>query len=372
MDEIFTCLDQLRRSERRVAMATLVATRGTSPRRDGAKMWVGDGGRVLGSVTIGGCVDARVIAEAEDVLRNARPRLLTMALGDEDAWDLGLTCSGTIDVFVEPVDLTRPDDLVVGAYELVRAESSPSGRGAVVVALLGGAEAGRLGGERLVVLADGTTHGTLGEPALDVQARQGALGVLREGNGRTLLLHAARGAERAAFFELLAPPATLVVYGATQVAVALVTMAKALGWRVIVADGRERFANRERFPDADEIHVGVLEDLAERLPCTAATSVVLTAHDYKYELPVLRTVLRQAPAYIGLLGSERRGQALREFLRQEGVGDGALERIRVPVGLDIGAQTAPEIALSILAEAVAVRRGGSARRDAVGATPRHG
>ncbi|HEU4563498.1 MAG TPA: XdhC family protein [Gemmatimonadaceae bacterium] len=348
MDELFTHLDQLRRSERRVAMATLVATRGTTPRREGAKMWVGEGGRILGSVTIGGCVDARVIAEADEVIATARPKLLSMSLGDEDAWDLGLTCSGTLDVLLEPVDFGRADDAVLGAYDIVRGEAESRGEGAVIVTPLE-----RVGG-RLVVLADGSLRGTLGDPALDDEARRHALGVLREGRARTIPLGAARAP---AFFEVHAPPATLVIFGATHVAQPLTTMARALGWRTVVVDGREHFATRERFPDADELHVANLGDFAERLRCTPSTFVVLTAHDYKYELPVLRAVLAREPAYIGLLGSRRRGEALRDFLRQEGVDEAALRRIHVPVGLDIGAATAPEIALSVLAEAVATRAG---------------
>jgi xanthine dehydrogenase accessory factor len=168
-----------------------------------------------------------------------------------------------------------------------------------------------------------------------------------------------------AFFELHGPPATLVVFGATHVAIPLVAFANGLGWRTIVVDGRERFATRERFPDADEIRVGILGDIAEQLTYDASTSVVLTAHDYKYELPVLRAVLAKEPAYIGLLGSGRRGEALRDWMRQDGLSEEALRRIHVPIGLDIGARTAAEIALSILAEAVAVRarRPGTPMRD---------
>src|ERR687883_345451 len=116
MDELHRDLEALARSEQRVAMATLVATRGTTPKKEGAKMWVGEGGRILGSVTIGGCVDARVIAEAEEGIQTARPRLISMSLGDADAWDLGLTCSGTVDVLVEPLDFMRPGGAALDAY----------------------------------------------------------------------------------------------------------------------------------------------------------------------------------------------------------------------------------------------------------------
>lgn len=347
MEELFQHLETLKGRERRVAMATLVATRGTTPKKEGAKMWVGEGGRILGSVTIGGCVDARVIAESAEVLATARPRLLSVALGEDEAWDLGLTCSGTVDVLMEPVDFGRADDPLLRAYDAVRAQAD-AGRHAVVVTALPEADA------RLVVVEDGTTVGTLGDPALDERARAVAMEVIRDGRARTAALELA-GGRREAFFELHGPPATLVVFGATHVAMPLVAFARELGWRTVVVDGRERFATRERFPAADEIRLGLLDDVAAQIPYGPSTFVVLAAHDYKYEVPVLRTVLAKDPAYVGLLGSRRRGQAIRDFLAQEGVSEEALRRIHVPVGLDIGARTAAEIALSIVAEVVAVR-----------------
>src|SRR5947208_11616473 len=117
MSELFENLDRLRNAEGKVAVATLVNTRGTTPRKEGAKMWVGEDGRVLGSVTIGGCVDARVIEESEDVLAGAKPKLIAMELGDEDAWALGMTCGGTVQVLVEPLDLAHEHDPIVSAYD---------------------------------------------------------------------------------------------------------------------------------------------------------------------------------------------------------------------------------------------------------------
>jgi len=358
MQEFFTQLDLLRATERKVAMATLVATRGTTPKKEGAKMWVGEGGRILGSVTIGGCVDARVIAESEEVLTNGGSRLLSVPLGDEEAWDMGLTCSGAVDVLIEAIDFDRPNTTPLNAYEAVRADESEPERQAVVVAPLPEAAT------RLVVFDDGAVSGTVGGAAVDRKARAQALKTMLDGRSRTVTL---RVGEQAfdVFLELLAPPPTLVIFGATQVAMPLVSFAKGLGWRTVVVDGRERFATRDRFPDADEIRVGVLGDIATEMHFGASTFVVLTAHDYKYELPVLRAILAKHPAYIGLLGSARRGAALRDFLREEGISDADMERIRVPVGLDIGADSAAEIALSILAEAVAVRarRPGTPMRD---------
>jgi xanthine dehydrogenase accessory factor len=156
------------------------------------------------------------------------------------------------------------------------------------------------------------------------------------------------------------PPPTLIVFGASHVAMPLVSLAHDLGLKTVVVDGRPRFATRERFPDVDKLLIGIPSEIAETLSYTSSTFVVLTAHDYKYDLPVLKVVLPARPAYVGLLGSKRRGAAIKEFLRDAGMDQSLLDQLHVPTGLDIGAETAAEIALSILAEAVALKSGRSA------------
>src|SRR3972149_1913754 len=282
MTELFDQIDELRRGAGRVAVATLVSTRGTTPRKEGARMLVGEGGRILGSVTIGGCVDAQVIEESEDVLASRAPRLLELSLGDEEAWEIGLTCGGTIEVFVEPL-----------ATELLQRGRAPPP-----------------GGRRACV-------------------------------------------------EVFAPPALLLVVGAGHVAMPLTELARILGYRTVVLDGRPRFASRERFPAVDELRVGIPSELVTAYPLVPSTALVLVAHDYKYDLPVLRHALATDVGYIGMLGSARRGAAILGLLAEEGVGSAALERIRVPIGLDLGARSAPGIAVAVLAEIQVVRGGGS-------------
>jgi xanthine dehydrogenase accessory factor len=167
------------------------------------------------------------------------------------------------------------------------------------------------------------------------------------------------GVRHRLYFERHAPPQTLVVFGATHVAMPLVSLGAVMGLRTVVVDGRDHFATRERFPDADEILVGMPSELASRMPLGRESMVVLLSHDYKYDLPVLRAVLESEAAYVGVLGSRRRGRALLDFLAGEGVSPEHLARVRIPVGLDIGGQTPEEIALSVLAEAVAVHHGRS-------------
>jgi len=161
MAELFDHLDELRRSARKVAVATLVNTRGTTPRKEGAKMVVGEGGAILGSVTIGGCVDAQVLEQSEDVLATMRPRLLELNLGDEEAWEIGLTCGGTIEVFVEPLALDRADDGAAQLYERARRHAAAGHTAAIVTRLDGEA------GLKLLVLDDGAVEGTLGDAFLD-------------------------------------------------------------------------------------------------------------------------------------------------------------------------------------------------------------
>jgi xanthine dehydrogenase accessory factor len=327
--EPFEHIDELRKSQGRVAVATLVNTHGTTPRKEGAKMVVGERGDIVGSVTIGGCVDAQVIEEAEDVLSSMRPRLLELNLGDEEAWEIGLTCGGTIEVFVEPLALDRSDDAATRFYDRVHAHARAGGRGAIVTRLEGGTG-------KLLVLDDGTVEGTFGDAS------------------RTLFLEGVR-----AFAEVVTPPSLLLVIGASHVAMPLMTLARTLGYRTAVIDGRPRFATRERFPDVDDLKIGIPSELVTGYPLIPTTALVLVAHDYKYDLPVLRHALASTVGYIGMLGSARRGAAILKLLREDGVDEPSLARVRVPIGLDLGSRSAPEIALAVLAEIQMVRTGAS-------------
>ena len=347
MEELFEDIERLAHAEKRVAMATLVATRGTSPKREGAKMWVGEEGRILGSVTIGGCVDARVIAESEQALSSFSARLVEMKLGNEDAWEIGFSCAGDLDVFIEPVDLTRSDN-VFELYRVVR-NAIDQGKRAVLATAL------KDSSRKLLMIEGGEISGSLGTSELDREAQSRALELMKKGVSATISIDSSP-----IFFETHGPPPTLIVFGASHVAMPLVSLAHDLGLKTIVVDGRPRFATRERFPDVDKLLIGIPSEIAETLAYTSSTFVVLTAHDYKYDLPVLKVVLPGRPAYVGLLGSKRRGAAIKEFLRDGGIDEDLLDQLHVPTGLDIGAQTAAEIALSILAEAVALKSGRSA------------
>jgi xanthine dehydrogenase accessory factor len=353
MSELLEQFARVVSSGQPAALATLVAAAGATPKKTGSTMWVAADGTLLGSVTIGGCVDARVIERAERVVATGQPELLRMSLGDEDAWELGLTCGGSVDVLVQRVDAGSGTDPAVRAYGEARG-SYDAGRASIVIARLDDRA------ERLFVDEVGAISGTLGDAVLDRRAIDIARQRLTSGRASGVEIVEENGPATTLFFERIAPPECVVIYGASQVAMSLVPFARELGMRTVIVDGRERMAARARFPLADEIHVGMPSEIAERMPATSRCYVVLLAHDYKYELPVLRVVLRSGTGYIGMLGSRRRGDTIRAMLAEEGFTAPELERLHSPIGLSIGAKSAAEIALAIAAEIVAIREQGRA------------
>jgi xanthine dehydrogenase accessory factor len=336
--ETFDLIDRLRRAGRRATMATLVRTAGTTPRKEGTKMFVGDDGNIFGSVTIGGCVDARVIEQSTEVLSSSAPRLINLQLGDEEAWEIGLTCGGAVDILVEPLSHE-----VMKLYETAHAEWK-AGRAVAIATVISGEGAGA----RVMMLESGTPLECGGSAAAleKLDKRPSAW----PQHSRTI---------GDVYIEVLRPPSTLIIFGASAVAIPLVTFAKTLGFRTIVVDGRARFASRERFPDADDIRVGIVSEIAGQMQFGPTTPIVLVAHDYKIDVPVLERALASDAPYIGLLGSRRRGAAILGMLRDAGVAATQLARVRTPIGLDLGGETAADIALSIVSEVIAIMHGRS-------------
>jgi len=312
MADFIAQIEELRQKETRVAMATLVGARGGSPRPLGAKLFVGEGGRLLGSVSIGGCVDARVVEHGERLLKQNTAERVTVVVDDTEAVELGLACGAEFDLIIEPIRLDATDaavDAYVKATRIAR-----SGREAFV-----------------------RTTFANGKPTREVR-------------------DTASDATAASFVERIAPADTLVLVGASDVAAALARFASELGFRVIVVDGRERYATRERFATADEVHVGMPSDLV-RPHLVAGAFLVLASHDYKYELPILREALRSPVRYVGMLSGRKRADGVRALLREDGMSDAEIARLQAPIGLDIGGREPGEIALSIAAQLIAIREG---------------
>lgn len=333
--------------ESAVALATLVAASGSTSKKIGAKMVVGESGRLLGGVTIGGCVDAQVIEAADAIIADGQRHLLAISLDDDEAYEIGLTCGGTVEVLIERITPRSEREPIIRAHRAVR-DALAADQAAVLATPIDGV--GGVGGA-LVVTEGGAREGSLGDSSLDERAASLATEVLENGSRVEAI------GERRIFLERHAPPTTLVIIGAGQIAMSLTRFARELEMRSVVIDGRERYATRERFPDADEIRVGMPSEIVAKLTPSKRIAVLLVAHDYKYELPVLRQLLRAPVGYLGMLGSKKRGAAVRDILREEGFSDDELARIHTPIGLDLGGKSPPEVALSILAEVVAVRAG---------------
>jgi len=336
--ETFDLIDRLRQAQGRATMATLVRTSGTTPRKEGTKMFVGETGDIFGSVTIGGCVDARVLEHAGA----ASAELLNLQLGDEEAWEIGLTCGGAVDVFLEPVT-----DEVMRSYEAARREWD-AGRSVALATVISGDHTGA----RMLIHADGAILGDVPAGVAEMLSRD-VPPLLRSASGSRTVVHDGTDI----YIEILRPPTRLLIFGASAVAIPLVAFTKILGLQTTIVDGRPRFATRERFPDAGEIRIGIVSEIAEQLPFGPGTPVVLVAHDYKIDVPVLKKALASDVPYIGLLGSRRRGAAILQILRDDGASEEQLARIHVPIGLNLGGESAAEIALSIISEIVAVMHG---------------
>jgi len=329
--EILQELDRWRAAGDRIAIATVVATRRSAPRPIGSKLAVSEGGELAGSVS-GGCVESEVVEAAGEVLAGGEPRLLTFGISDDLALSVGLPCGGEIDVWV-----SEPDPELLGRLADVAREE----RRAVVFTDLDD------GSERLVLDGD--------DPVAD--------DVIRGGHSKVVEL---RG--RRVFADVFGPPPRLLVYGAVDTADALCAAARGLGWHTIVADARGRFATRERLPNAHEVIVAWPDETLAQVQPDHATAVVVLTHDDKFDIPMLVGTLTTDAYYIGALGSRRNQERRRERLLEAGVDESALDRISGPAGLDIGAHTPAETALSMLAEIMAVRAGrdGGRLRDSSG------
>jgi xanthine dehydrogenase accessory factor len=324
---------------RSVALATVVHTWGSAPRAVGSKMAVSDAGAMTGSVS-GGCVEGAIVEESLAILREGRPRLLRYGVSDETAWSVGLACGGTIEVFVEPL----PRDLFDRLAEYLEREE-PVVRAVVV-----------RGAEPVVGGMSLARSGRALEGSMDPSLQNQMIVDLRRVE-ETGLPTSAKNGEVEVFFDPLLPPPTLVMVGAVHVAIALTRMAKVLGLRVIIVDPRRAFATEERFPEADRL-VKEWPDAALRaIGLTPTTAVAVLSHDPKLDDPALLAALTSRAFYVGALGSARTNAARMRRLREAGLTEAQLARLHAPIGLDIQAGTPEEIAVSILAEIIAARRG---------------
>ncbi|MFC5670245.1 XdhC family protein [Streptomyces incanus] len=353
---------------REFAVATVVSVSGSAPRGPGAALAVDSDGTVIGSVS-GGCVEGAVYELCLEALADGGTRIQRFGYSDEDAFAAGLTCGGIIDITVAPIGVHAR------AREVLRAALSAVVRGepaALARIVRGPAE---LLGGALLVHPDGSYEGGLaGHPELDRTAAAEARALLDGGRTGTVGLsadgsHCPGGVTL--FVESSQPPPRMIVFGAVDFATALVRAGKFLGYHVTVCDARPVFATPARFPEADEIVV----DWPHRYLRTAVTDgrtvLCVLTHDAKFDVPLLAEALAMPVAYVGAMGSRRTHADRERRLREAGVGERELARLRSPIGLDLGARTPEETALSIAAEIVATLRGGTGAPLTGARTPIH-
>jgi len=335
----------------RFALGTVVGVSQSAPRGPGASMAVSATDEVVGSVS-GGCVEGAVVETAQEVLASGVPRLQTYGYSDEDAFAVGLTCGGSISVLVTAVD-PRTFPFLGDVLDAVVAGAPV----AVATVVRGPAPLGAT----LAVWPD-RVAGTLGQEGLDVAVTADARGMLSQ--GQTGQRHYGPAGERrrddvTVFVESAAPPPRMYVFGAIDFAASMVRMGKFLGYHVTVCDARPVFATPQRFPDADAVVV----DWPHRFLAGAGTDdrtvVCVLTHDPKFDVPLLEVALPSPAGYIGAMGSRRTHDDRLRRLREAGVPDAQLARLHSPIGLDLGARTAEETAVSIAAEIVQLRWGGT-------------
>ena len=339
MRDILPDLDKWRADDNKpIALATVIQTWGSSPRRAGAKMALTPEGKITGSVS-GGCVEGAVFDTGVEVLRSNRPQLLHFGVADETAWEVGLACGGSIDIFVKPLDTeffkplrsTLVEEQVAALATVVRGPDEVLGR-------------------EILVRDDGSVTGAIRDE-LNQQVLNLAKETLDQGESRRIMLNE----DIELFIEVILPPPTLIAVGGVHITIALMALAKTLGYRTVVVDPRSAFGNEERFPNVDQLIQQWPEEAFQQIPLTRSTAVAMLTHDPKLDDPALKIALPSAAFYVGALGSKTTQAKRRQRLLDQGLTETQLNRLHGPIGLQIGAGTPEEIAMSIMAEIVAAR-----------------
>ncbi len=352
MRDVLPDIERWQGEGRQVAIATVVETWGSAPRPAGGKMALTEDGRIAGSVS-GGCVENAVVEAGKKTLASGTPQLLHYGISDDTAWSVGLACGGSLDVFVDRLDPA----LFPAVDAALRAEKPLA-----IATVIRGTEEEL--GRKLVLFEDGSVRGASDE-ALLAEARAG----LASGQSRRI-----SAGEREIFVDVLRPAPRLVIVGGVHIAIALVSLAKTLGFRTILVDPRESFGNARRFPHADEIVNDWPDAALARIAPDSSTAVAILTHDPKLDDPALLAALPGRSFYVGALGSKRTQEKRRARMVEAGLASDVLARLHGPIGLPLGGRSPEEIAVAILAEIVATRNGapGIAARNGVAASKASG
>ena len=357
MKELVETLAAWRADGAQVGRAVVVRTFGSASRPEGGVLLATADGRIAGSVS-GGCVEGAAVEEIRGAQATGRSRVVRYGITDEQAWDVGLACGGIIDVLIEPA-VSEAVELAAGAAAAGATEGQ-----AIVTRLPADspgpdAEPHRPGqGEPpsrpIRAWEDGRLEGSLADPTSDAELSRLARESLASGTSRIVEIDG-----HPLFIEVFLPAPRLIVVGASQIAIPLVSIARALGYQTVVVDVRPAFATRERFPDVGLLVVGWPEEVADTIGMCPADAVVVLSHDAKLDEPAIVTALARGCRYVGAIGSRKRVVARRERLTAAGASPESLERLRSPIGLDLGGRAPAETAVAIMAEIVASRYGGT-------------
>ena len=342
MRDVTSTIDRWLAEESPIALATVIDTWGSAPRRVGAKMVVSAAGLIAGSVS-GGCVEGAVIEASLEALVSRQSQLLHFGVADETAWDVGLACGGSIDVFVEPLDAI--------CYRFLHDLLDKDAYFATVTIIKGPAD---LLGQKLIVQRGGRLFGEI-NPEIDGATAARARTALARGNSERLVIDLPDTSLEPfeVFIEISHPAPSLIVIGGVHIAIALTAMAKTLGYKTVIIDPRRSFGSKERFPHVDRLIQAWPEEAFDQVQITSSTAVASLTHDPKIDDPALQFVLATPAFYVGALGSNKTHQERCRRLLATGVPEERLSRIHGPIGLKIGAQTPEEIAIAIMAEIVA-------------------
>lgn len=342
MRDILTDLTRWVEKDEQIALATVVQTWGSSPRRVGAKMALTPEGKITGSVS-GGCVEGAVFETGVEVIKSGRPQLLHFGVADETAWEVGLACGGQIDVFVEPLkqrifEARRKELLADRPHTLATIIQSPE------VFL----------GRQVLITADEQVFSTEEDSLEEVILTNGRR-ARAAGRSQRIVLEGEAAPAIEVFVEVVAPAPTLVIVGGVHIAVALTSIAKTLGYRTVVVDPRRSFGSPERFPQVDELIQTWPQEAFSQINLNERTAVAMLTHDPKIDDPALQIALNSPAFYVGALGSQKTQSKRRQRLLEMGLTADQLDRLHGPIGLDIGGETPEEIALAVMAEVIAAQ-----------------
>jgi len=347
---------------RRTALATVVHLEGSAYRRPGARMLVTDEGEATGAIS-GGCLEGDALRKALAAIAQGRPRLVTYDTSDEDDASIGVQqcCAGVIRVLFEPIEAEDPNNPV----ELLRLVAQERSHAVLATLFSLQDRHGPQPGTCYLLTGDGRTHGHCHIPELQQPLLNDMQATLAN-KASTSIRFAGADTEWTALLEYIPPPPRLVLVGAGNDAVPMMRIAETLGWDVHVVDGRSSHARPDRFTAACQVLVSRPGDALRQIPVDERTAFVLMTHNYRYDLDMLKALLPLPIPYVGVLGPRKRLDRMMAELHQAGIAYNGqvLAKLHGPTGLDIGAETAEEIALSVLSEVQAVlagRQGGLLR-----------